>query len=232
MTYARSEQLLFLIVLFAYLLIFSRKTVLRWFGILSVLSVVGLGCAFYERILTYLARGQGVRNITTLSERTDVWNASFKAFWLRPFIGYGYIIGVRNAIKDHWNATNWVPPHSHSEFIQTLVTGGIVAGVLIVCIYVYVLWSAIRQSTRDPQHMFLLIALLQLIGMSFILPLVSVAHVEIGSVFVLIYVGVIAGAPKKKRVPHTSAVRSFSLADTSRPIPALRWRQNTSTRNL
>ena len=234
MTYARSEQLLFLIVLFAYLLIFSRKSVLRWFGIFSILSVIGLATAFYEKILAYLARGQGVRNITTLSERTDVWNASFKAFWLRPFIGYGYIIGVKNALKDHWNATNWVPPHSHSEYIQALVTGGIFAGALMVSIYVCVLWSAIRQSTRDPQHMFFLVGLLQLIGMSFIMPITSTAHGEVGSVFVLIYIGVIASAPKKKKKVHqTSAVRSFTLPGALRPVPALRWRQNPSTtRNL
>ncbi len=225
MTYARSEQLLFLVALFSYLIIFSRKPLLRWMGLLSIIAVFALAGAFYERVLKYLARGQGVRNITTLSERTDVWKASFIAFKDRPWIGYGFIIGVKNALKDHWTATNWIPPHSHSEFIQALVTGGVFAGLLIVAIYVRVLWSAVRQAGRDQQHTFLLIALIQVIGMACIMPLTTVARGEIGSVFVVLYVGVVAGAPLKKRVPQASRSRYRVLQTPQFTTPAtLRWR--------
>jgi O-Antigen ligase len=228
MTYARSEQLLFLIAIFSYAILFARKPILRWAGFLSVFSVAALGAVFNEKVFAYLARGQGARNITTLSERTDVWKASFKAFAEHPYLGYGYIIGVKNAIKDHWNATNWVPPHSHSEFIQALVTGGIVAGLIMVIIYVRALISAIKQSSRDAQHMFLLIALIQVIGMACIMPLVSTIHSDVSSIFLLIYLGVVAGRPRQKVVhKFVSPVRSFTINRQSEAVPvAFRWRQN------
>ena len=226
LTYARSEQLLFFIALFAYLIFFSRSTILRWTGLVSVLSAVALAGAFFEQVLTYLERGHGLRSVTTLSERTDVWTASMKAFWMRPFLGYGYIIGVKNAIKDHWNATNWVPPHSHDEFIQALVTGGIFAGLITLWIYGRVLWSAIRQFTRDPQHVFLLIALIQLIGMGIITPLLSYNRTQLSSLFLVIYVGVIAGEPVRVRVSRRLAPRAFAANRAAHPVPvAMRWRQ-------
>jgi O-antigen ligase len=122
MTYARSEQIVFLIAVFAYLMVLSRKFVLRMLGFSAICSIAAGAIVFQEKILDYLERGQGMRNITTLSERTDVWKASFRAFWLRPYIGYGYISGVKQALRDQWNATNWIPPHSHSEFVQALVS--------------------------------------------------------------------------------------------------------------
>ena len=223
LTYARSEQLLFAIALFAYLVVISRNTFLRWAGILTAASVCLLAAAFYDKVFSYLERGQGLRNITTLSERTDVWRASMQAFWLRPYLGYGFSIGVKNAIKDHWNATNWIPPHSHSEFVQALVTGGVLAGVLIVMIYIRVLWSSIRQAGRDAQHMFLLIALLQVFGMAFITPLVSGGHGPVSSMFVLIYIGVVAGERKQPSRRRAPATVWLSHPPAARPL--LRWRQ-------
>lgn len=89
MTYARSEQIVFLIALFAYLMVFSRKFVLRALGSTAIFSIAAGAIVFQGKVIDYLERGQGMRNITTLSERTDVWNASFKGvlatalYWLR-----------------------------------------------------------------------------------------------------------------------------------------------------
>ena len=233
LTYARSEQLLFFIALFAYLVLFSRSTILRWMGFLSVFSVAAMAAAFHERVLTYLERGHGLRSVVTLSERTDVWKASMEAFWLHPYLGYGYIIGVKNAIKDHWNATNWIPPHSHNEFVQALVTGGVLAGLLTVWIYGRVLWSALRQFSRDAQHLFLVIALIQLIGMGFITPLLSGIRTQLSSLFLVIYVGVVAGEPVRARITRRLPLRSFVVNRTAHPEPvALRWRQPLTTKNL
>ncbi len=216
MTYARSEQLVFLIALFAYLMVFSRKFVLRVLGSTAICTIAAGAIVFQGKVLDYLERGQGMRNITTLSERTDVWNASFRAFWERPYIGYGYIAGVKHAIKDHWNATNWVPPHSHSEFIQSLVSGGILAGLLMLAIYVRVLWIAVRNSRRSVKHTFLLMVVLQISTMSLIMPLISVQFSRLSALFLLSFVGLVADDKAFARVRQTKIAKAFS-------IPALQW---------
>jgi O-antigen ligase len=216
MTYARSEQLVFLIALFAYLMVFSRKFVLRMLGSTIICSIAAGAIVFQGKVLDYLERGQGMRNITTLSERTDVWDASFKAFWLRPYIGYGYIAGVKHAIKDHWNATNWVPPHSHNEIIQALVSGGIIAGVLMVALYLRVLWVAFRSAKRSTKHTFLLIVVIQIATMSLIMPLVSVQFGRLSTLFLLSFVGLVADEKAPARVRQTRIAKVPS-------IPTLQW---------
>jgi O-antigen ligase len=216
MAYSRSEQIVFLMALFAYLMIFSRKFILRMFGATAICTVAAAGIVFQEKVLDYLERGQGMRNVTTLSERTDVWNASFEAFWLRPYIGYGYIAGVKHAIKDHWNATNWVPPQSHNEFIQALVAGGILAGLLMVAIYLRVIWAAFRNSRRSIKHTFLLMVIIQISTMAIIMPLVTVQFSRLGVIFILSFVGLVADAkaPARVRQPRMAQVPA---------IPTFQW---------
>lgn len=216
MTYSRSEQIVFLIALFAYLMVFSRKFVIRMLGALAICTAAAGAIVFQGKIIDYLERGQGMRNITTLSERTDVWNASFKAFWLRPYIGYGYIAGVKHAIKDHWNATNWVPPQSHNEYIQALVSGGILAGLLILAIYSRVLWVAFRNAQRSAKHTFLLIVVLQISTMAVIMPLVTVQFSRLGVVFLMSFVGLVADVRAPARVRQTKLAQVPS-------IPTLQW---------
>jgi O-antigen ligase len=216
MTYARSEQLVFLIALFVYLMVISRKFVLRMFGASAICVIAAGAVVFQQKIFDYLARGQGMRNITTLSERTDVWNASFKAFWLRPYIGYGFIAGVKHAIKDHWNATNWVPPHSHNEFIQALVSGGILAGLLVLAIYLRVLWVGARNAHRSIKHTFLLIVIIQISTMAVIMPLISVQFGRLSTLFLLSFIGLVADDKAPARVRQTRIAKVPS-------IPTLQW---------
>ncbi len=216
MTYSRSEQIVFLIALFAYLMVFSRKFVLRMLGASAICSFAAAAIVFQGKVIDYLERGQGMRNVTTLSERTDVWTASFKAFWLRPYIGYGYIAGVKQAIKDHWSATNWVPPHSHNEYVQALVSGGILAGVLILVIYARVLWVALRNAHRSIKHTFLLIVVLQIATMAVIMPLVTVQFSRLSVIFILSFVGLVADAKAPARVRQTRIAQVPS-------IPTLQW---------
>ena len=169
-----------------------------------------------------MARGQGVRNITTLSERTLVWDASFRAFWHRPYIGYGYIAGVKSALRDEWVYTNWIPPHCHSEFIQALVSGGILAGILVVCLYVRVLWAAFHNARQGIKHIFLLISLIQLVIMAFIMPLFTVQFGETGCLFLLCFIGVVAA---KKEVLEAKMAPVLSIS----PAPRLQWTEEVTS---
>jgi O-antigen ligase len=198
-------------------MIFSRKFVLRMFGLSAICTLAAAGVVFQGKVLDYLERGQGMRNVTTLSERTDVWNASFDAFWLRPYIGYGFIAGVKHAIKDHWNATNWVPPQAHNDFVQALVSGGILAGLLLLAIYARVLWVAFRNSRRSIKHTFLLMAVLQISTMAMIMPVVTVQFSRLGVIFIMSFVGLLADAKAPARLRQTTKARVSA-------IPTLQWR--------
>lgn len=200
MTYARSEQLIFVFVLLAYLLT-ARNRKHRLIGVVGILAMTAGALLAFGAFIQYLARGEGERNMVTLSDRTDVWDASFRAFWLRPWIGYGYISGPKHALRAMWNSTFWLPPHSHSDFIQALISGGIVAGILVLCIYCGVLWKAFCSAKDDLKQRFLLIVLVQLSIISTIEVLLTIQFSDLGCVFLLCYVGVTAsnGVPWRTR---------------------------------
>jgi hypothetical protein len=223
LTYARSEELVFLIVLMVYIFAITRNPLHRWGGVAGIFFVGAGALVFQDKVISYLARGQGVRNITTLSERTLVWEASFRAFWIRPFIGYGYIAGVKNALRDQWVYTNWIPPHCHSEFIQALVSGGFLAGILIAAIYIRMLWRAIINARQGLKHIFLLITFIQLFIMAFIMPLLTVQFADTGCLFLLCFIGVVA-AKKEVVVAKPAPVPSPD------PVPHFQWAEEVSAR--
>jgi O-antigen ligase len=215
LTYTRSEQLTFGIVLLGYLLT-SRNPKLKVSGIAGILGGVA-GCfALSDLFIKYLARGHGQQNITSLSERTKVWRASFHLFWQRPGVGYGFIAGPREGLRIGWNSPNWLPPHCHSDYIQALVSGGIVAGILVACIYARVLWKAARAASQGPKQTFLLLALLQMIVMSTIIVLITDQLTELGAILLLCFVGVI-GAEKTLRVGSRHSVSIPKLASARQP---------------
>jgi O-antigen ligase len=220
LTYARSEQLVFLIVFAIYILVITKNPLHKWAGIAGVVACALGGILLQDKLVEYLARGQGVRNITTLSERTLVWQASFRAFWLRPYIGYGYVAGVKNALRDQWVYTNWLPPHCHSEFIQALVSGGFLAGILISLIYIRMLWSAAVNVRMGLKHIFLFITFIQLFIMAFIMPLITVQFCETGCLFLMCFIGVLAA---QKEAVVTSAAPVLR----ANPLPRFQWQGET-----
>jgi len=216
LTYARSELIVFLAILIIYALILSRSVLLRYSGLLTGAAVVALGVVFHEAVLKYLERGQGARNIATLSERTMVWHASFLAIDKRPLIGYGFIAGGKNALRDHWNSTNWVPPHAHSEFIQALLSGGIPAAALVVAIYGTALWYGIRGARQGVKQVFLLIVLIQITLMAIIMPLITLQFSKVSGIFLLAFVGVVAA--QKAQI-----AKEVKQAEEPESLPLLGW---------
>jgi O-antigen ligase len=215
LTYARSELAVVMLGAVIYALFLSRSVLLRYATVVSGIAIAIVGGVFSERLIRYLERGQGSRNLTTLSERTMVWKASFMAIDRRPWIGYGYIAGAKNALKDHWNSTNWVPPHAHNELIQGVLSGGILAGMLILAIYGRA-WWAVWRGGRGPKQVFLLIVLLQVTIMAFIMPLISLQFSKVSGLFLLTFFGLVAAQPVKVRKKHSLQV-SF-------PGPVIGWR--------
>jgi O-antigen ligase len=191
LTYARGALLGFCFVLLLYILLYMKSTVIRTVSAVSLCIITGAMITFPDQVVHYLARGHSTSNITTLSDRTMVWQASLLAFQDRPWIGYGFVQGVKGALKTHWKYSYWIPPHCHNDLIQAAVSGGIVAALCLFAIYVNVMWNAFRLAKRSPEHMFFLMTLLQLCIAAFLGPMISSQYSQCGAIFYMCMLGVL-----------------------------------------
>lgn len=150
--------------------------------------------------------------IASLDGKSQVWQASYQAFTQRPIIGYGYIIGVKNALHDQWLYSHWTPPSAHNEFLQALLSGGISALVLVVAIYEVTLWTALRNSKGGPGPILLLVILAQLTTKALVATVMSTFFSSVGAIFLICFIAVVAGA-NRRRAPARS--RSFVTLEPS-----------------
>ena len=200
LTGARTQQAGFLLAFFLYVIVLSRRPAIRW-GMIGVTALALLiGVSFGNSVTNFISRGQSAQTLSSLDDRTRVWEASLEAIRLRPMLGYGYSIGARNAIRDHWRFGHWIPPHAHNEFIQVTLDGGAIALVLVLCIYGHTFWTSIREAGKGPYQLFLFILFIQFalqtltggeLGMAF--------RGTTGGIFILCCTGVLAGAAEKVR---------------------------------
>jgi O-Antigen ligase len=200
LTGARVQQAGFLLALFLYAIVLSRKPALRW-GMIGATALALLLCVpLGDIVMKHISRGQSAQTLASLDDRTRVWEASLEAVRMRPVRGYGYSVGARNAIRDHWRFAHWVPPHAHNEFIEAALDGGIVALVLVLSIYGHVLWTSIREVGKGPFQLFLFIVFAQF-GLSALTGgELSYGYSKgTGGLLILCCVGVLGGAAEKVR---------------------------------
>ncbi len=208
LTGARTQQAGFLLALVLYAIVLSRKPAMRW-GTIAVAALAFLLCLpLGDSVIRYIGRGQSAQTLASLDDRTRVWAVSFDAIRERPFLGYGYSVGARNAIRDHWTFGHWIPPHAHNEFIQVALDGGIFTLALVFCIYGRVLLTSIREAHRGPPHLFLLVVFVQFALETLTGPELGYGYHGTGAILVLCCVGVLDGAAVKVRqyriVRHTT----------------------------
>jgi O-antigen ligase len=199
LTGARTQQAGFLLALFLYAIVLSRKPAIRWGMIGAVGLALLVGVPLGGTVMKYISRGQSAQTLASLDDRTRVWQASLEAIRVRPVLGYGYSVGARNAIRDHWKFAHWIPPHAHNEFIQATLDGGVVALALVLCIYGHIFWTSIRAAGRGPYQLFLFIVFVQFGLCSLPGTELSYAYHATGGVFILCCVGVLAGAAENVR---------------------------------
>ncbi len=198
LTYARAEEAAFVLTLFFYLLFLSRRITLQAGGGALLAAAALGGAVFHERVLAYAGRGHGVSNITTLSERTYVWQAALQALAQRPWIGYGYVSGVKNALREQWRFAHWIPPHCHNELLQATLSGGILAGTLVLVLYFRTLARAASKARRSRKDAFLFLIFVQLTILSLGEPILTNPISRSGAIFLLVFMG-IAGKPAVPR---------------------------------
>ena len=103
----------------------------------------------FNNINTYLASDlQDPRRATSIGARFEMWQASWQIFVEHPFVGVGWgkyqhyaqkLVdeGLRNP-----TAAQWV--HPHNQFLSALVSGGVLAGLAIVLLFLIPLLVFLR----------------------------------------------------------------------------------------
>lgn len=162
LAYSRIAWLGFVInaVLYACL---RRNVLARVITIFGAAISVPLGYVFSDKIISILGRGEGTSNLTSLTGRTAIWAMARQAIARRPWVGYGYIDGVKNAML-RVQLTVWGQPGNlHNEVLQAIGGGGIIAGLLVLYIYSRLVRDSIRAARRSPEALFLLMVVVQLV---------------------------------------------------------------------
>lgn len=166
LTYTRSTEVVCLLVFLLYVIFLSRSSSIRWLGVGTVLLAVCVGAVFHNKVETYMLRGQREADASSANGRTIIWDVAIQAWADHPILGYGYISGPKNAIRDNWRQAHWLPPHAHNEFLQALLTGGVFSGGLIIWLYAYITWKGYRRARYDEHTMFFFLVWLILVFIS------------------------------------------------------------------
>lgn len=192
---SRAQQAGFLLAVLGYAIFLSRKPILRWGALFAAIVALPIGLSLSTGVMKFVGRGQSMQSLTSLDDRTRIWQASFEAILQRPLVGYGYSVGARGAIRDHWRFANWIPPHAHNEFIEIALDGGFIALVILLFLYALVFWKSLRSARRGPMHLCVFLVFCQyclntVTGSEF-----SYQYLGTGGLLLLICIEVLADSP-------------------------------------
>jgi O-antigen ligase len=129
MTNSRSSMMMVLIILFA---IYA----LNWRRLYLVALTCSLGFFFLlifiplaDQILPMVARTGTIEEISSLTGRTNIWNAVLVLSAERPWAGYGYATSIF-LLPENENIVGFSVGHAHNLFLQLLLTTGWIGVVL------------------------------------------------------------------------------------------------------
>jgi O-antigen ligase len=192
LTGARAQQAGFLLAFLVYALLLSRKSAIRWATVGIILFLALMAVPFSPVIAKYVSRGQSINTLASLDDRTRVWQASMDAIELHPLLGYGYNVGARGAIRDHWKFAHWIPPHAHNDFLEAALDGGVPALLLFLAIYWLVLWKASQDVRYGATRLFLFLVFVQFAIDAITGGTLGFAYRETGGIFLLCSVGILS----------------------------------------
>jgi len=175
--------LLSFILAFSFSLIGSKKglnhLILFYFG--------GIVATLMVTYIDYLMRGLDISNLITLSERVPLWGKYAFEFPNSPIIGYGFIVGVKNLgliiPKIHW-----VAPHAHNDLIQSIMSGGIVMGVLTLGIYVSLYRKCYKSHLTGNSQLLMKNWFIILIGYAMLTPIINWKLFAISGIFWILFI--------------------------------------------
>ena len=175
--------LLSFILAFSFSLIGSKKglnhLILFYFG--------GFIAVIMITYIDYLMRGLDISNLMTLSERIPLWGKYAFEFPQSPIIGFGFISGVKNLgliiPKIHW-----VAPHAHNDLIQSIMSGGIVMGVLTFGIYVSLYRKCYKSSLTGKSQLLMKNWFIILFGYAMLTPVINWKLFAISGIFWILFI--------------------------------------------
>jgi hypothetical protein len=178
--------LLSFILAFSFSLIGSKKglnhLIFFYFG--------GIVAAFIITYIDYLMRGVDISNLITLSERVPLWGKYAFEFPNSPIIGFGFIAGVKNLgliiPKIHW-----VAPHAHNDLIQSIMSGGIIMGILTFGIYVSLYRKCFRSSLTGKSQLLMKNWFIILFGYAMLTPVINWKLFAISGIFWILFITLI-----------------------------------------
>ena len=137
--------------------------------------------------IDYLMRGLDISNLITLSERVPLWGKYAFEFPNSPIIGFGFIVGVKNLgliiPKIHW-----VAPHAHNDLIQSIMSGGIIMGVLTFGIYVSLYRKCYKSPLTGNSQLLMKNWFIILIGYAMLTPIINWKLFAISGIFWILFI--------------------------------------------
>lgn len=176
-------------------------------------------------VATYTFRGQSADELAQLSGREEMWTVMWASFREAPWLGHGYFCSSASGEIYVWYEwTNWT---AHNLWLQTLVSTGLVGGLLLATGYLslaYRLVSAVRRARLERRFAVFLgaVAAWQLgwgINNESI-----VGPLQPESVVFFVLLGAAAGrlaAVQGQLARSTHAVDRFPVSRSTAPAPAL-----------
>jgi O-antigen ligase len=195
--------------------VYSRKPAVRWATVGLLAAIASVVAAFSKLIVAYLARGQDFRTIASLDNKVPVWQACWAAIKQRPILGYGYIIGAKNTIRDHWlYPSQWIPPHAHNDLIQAALQVGLPACLILIYLYIWLLIKCVKTARVSREHLFLFLLVIQLTVIAITGMVLSYTFSSLGAVLILCYLGFSRHDERPIRAWEISSQRSAAFATT------------------
>jgi O-antigen ligase len=180
LTYSRGALIAFAIGYFVVGILFGRPLV-RLFNILIALTVCAMAVLYQDKLIAILSRGKSVGSLTAASGRLMIWTAGWRMFLVHPFRGWGFVSGVRHYLPKYYFNTTFAPQHLHNEFLQAVVSGGLIAGLFVVAVFGTGLYRGFRLVRLSLWQQFLLCAFIQVFIHSLEGPVFCAEYMTVGA---------------------------------------------------
>jgi O-antigen ligase len=217
---SRSPMLAFAVAAAVVLLVSRRFLLFAAFG--GALSILMLSSAYSETVYEFLRRGQSDSEITTLTGRTEYWEASMQALRESPLTGYGANAGgiyiLQSTLSEAGVST------VHSTWVEVLLDTGIVGAMLLLVglvATVFYLFKLYSQAMSNAISRLLWFECLGVLTVLFMRSVFSVTFVWSSTVLnfglVLVFIAVMRRQVVKQR---------YAGAPVAQPLSAARRRRS------
>ncbi|HEX5234682.1 MAG TPA: O-antigen ligase family protein [Silvibacterium sp.] len=137
----------FVILLLSVLLVVVRRS--KIFALSLAAVMILLMTVFQDTIMVFLHGRESSADFATLSGRTVVWDAAFRQFGQRPFMGAGGGVGGKQVLAHIGNFSLQTMSSLHNGFMELLTGLGIVG--ISLCVFL-LLWVTLRTWQTWVKH--------------------------------------------------------------------------------